>query len=246
MEEDGIYSSTNRGDILTMQNLDESTNLAPQNDDLAMSPELGQQFLKRSNRVQNAPFESKYGATLGRNLKEENEFAGELHFGTENKKWAVRNDDIPEIDDENALKYATFNKNTNKEKLNVLHSNPNPESIDVFNHSSDIKDKMDVKTAAHDSQAVGDRRILAYGQDSQQNRYNRTDDTVRVSNDMTMMSAKLDMTAITLKKKSKNLGQGSELKNTDVDDLGRVDTEDNELDIGEIHKLHKVNQAKNN
>ena len=69
--------------------------------------------------MQNAPFESKYGATLGRNLKEENEFAGELHFGTENKKWAVRNDDI--------------------------------------------KDKMDVKTAAHDSQAVGDRRILAYG-----------------------------------------------------------------------------------
>jgi hypothetical protein len=29
---------------------------------------------------------------MGRNLKEEGAFAGELPFGTENKKWAVSND----------------------------------------------------------------------------------------------------------------------------------------------------------
>lgn len=65
---------------------------------------------------------------------------------------------------------------------------------------------------------------------------------------MTMMSAKMDMTAITFKPKSKNIGKGGEsLKNTDgMDDGGRVDTEDNELDIGEIHKLHKMNQSKQN
>ena len=55
------------------------------------------------------------------------------------------------------------------------------------------------------------------------------------------MSVKLDQTAMTLKKKSNNLGSGL-LKNSDVDDLGgRLDTEDGELDIGEIHNLHRVN-----
>jgi hypothetical protein len=58
---------------------------------------------------------------------------------------------------------------------------------------------------------------------------------------MTVMSVKLDQTAMTLKKRSNNLGSGL-LKNSDVDDLGgRLDTEDGELDIGEIHNLHRVN-----
>lgn len=92
-------------------------------------------------------------------MKEETKFAGDLYFGTENKKWAADNDDYPEIDNEN-LKYATFNKNTNKEKIVVMHSTPNPvpEAIDVFNISTDNKDRP----AAHESQNV-DRRITAYG-----------------------------------------------------------------------------------
>lgn len=108
---------------------------------------------------------------------------------------------------------------------------------------------MDAKKASVENHS-SERPIIAYGQanDPQQKalRYRRNDDTIRVSNDMTVMSVKLDQTAMTLKKRSNNPGSGL-LKNSDVDDLGgRLDTEDGELDIGEIHNLHRVNQAKNN
>lgn len=77
MEEDGVYSSVNKEDILTMKNLDDSTNIVP--------------HLARSGRDKKAPFEStcqdNLALTKGMNLKEESQFTGDLHFETVNKKY---------------------------------------------------------------------------------------------------------------------------------------------------------------
>ena len=63
MEIDGVYSSMNKGDILTMQNLDDSSNIVP---NLTTS--------QRSGRAQGTPFESQcqepMGNTQGKHLKE--------------------------------------------------------------------------------------------------------------------------------------------------------------------------------
>ena len=141
------------------------------------------------------------------------------------------------------LKYATSapRRPQAAQKKNILshageasNKNPSSTSEDVFNNSADDKDKVK-------DESTPPIKITAYGYDAsdpKEARYMADQDDMLNPVDMTMMSTKLNVT-VGMKKVNSKTGRHSS-RNTEIaEDLGRIDTQEDELDLQTISNVHQ-------
>ena len=101
---------------------------------------------------------------------------------------------------------------------------------------------------AVDRATSGGIKVTAYGGDSNPDRtkgerYTTDYDGVLQSADMTIVSGKgLNITGIHVKKSGK---AESSNKNTEIEDLGRLDTQEDEFDVNAIAKVHETKKMLN-
>lgn len=109
MEEEGVYSSTNRADILTMQNAEDFQRKSETQAGFPESPfiESGNYLNRGESRKQNTPFTSHNNHELMALTQDAQ--TTDLHFGTENRKYRAGAGSMgqEETEEQKRLHYAS-------------------------------------------------------------------------------------------------------------------------------------------